>query len=1234
MKSIRLSKSLAAALVLSVAPVRGLPSVQDDGASPFRLALQSAERSLDSGDLEGARARIERALERDRKAIDAWELRARWAEAAEDPDELVYCLHQVYRLSIAQKRKKAETAAVLERLSTLDPIASDLVGMKERFVAKLFPIAERYEKEKRPHSAIRVLKEILALDPEREEAQLAIERIAATPDPSLAGEAKPKDLFADVSEEWIAEFDAEHGEWDEAAEEERENYITVTDSGYEVLIRTAEAMEQMNAFYRVFFEYGTEEHGGSVPRIKVHVFKNRDEYLTLGIGPPVEWSGGHFTGSHVETYISSGFEAMTGTLFHEAAHQFVSLATSATGWLNEGLASFFEGTRILPNGTVIMNMPANHRLFPLADRMRNGWMASHDDGTDASDPNATPTTAPTFRIVLENEYGWGPPWYAPTWGVVYFLYNYQDPFDGRFVYRKAFGEFINSSGGRVGKGAVRNFEEVVLANPAGPYKGLERPEDAPELLLPKTVDELDAVWKKWMLDLQQEQRGELEVVRAYHQWGQFAAAAKEYTTAKEHFEKGLVAQPDDITLLMEFADLLSEHFDDPDRAAKLVREGIHFMELQPEPDVKKIEAAERLLAKLDPKANTLAKVHDEIAATARSIVQRYGAAGRPLMVMDVSYRMARNLGLDDLYESYADAVRQSGRSLSIWKLAYNESNLDGWSPGSQVFGPDGSLLAGSFGAFDVDRYDYQFLTLDEITSGDFSMEAEILAEKGKVNFTGFVFGRKSDSGFHGMLYFPEREVEDGAVPQGWVDLMSSFGPNNLKTWRHVPVDARGPAGRTSAGVWHKLRLDVIGRNADMWFDGELIATHEFPSLEVLRGSFGLLMGPGDAKFKNVRYLARDSADPAGAIERGIRMERLETESGGAVGGSFQGKVPPFPSVERWVQGERSSWAEAGPVPQLLVLWSIDQNELVRIDEWLMDLAQKSEAYGMQFLCICSPNDAPKIEAYLKEHALPGAVGIDLRPEGTFGIGDTNEAFFIRRFNLPRLLLLDLDQTVAWEGDPGFEINTRPEPPFATFLDDPLSELVAKRGLRGYPSWRKRWEENAQPALAEGQLSHALEVLRAAEAFDPKYMKEAGRAQAILASVEAALGDLVGSGESFHGRGTDPALVELIAWAPLFEIEVTKKDRKGLKKYLSSAASKGWDNTLKQVAKFQKKKGEPAEKAGPFLELLARFDGTFAEALREELTAARDAGDWEMFAELVDGASKRPVQWLARSYFGW
>ena len=51
--------------------------------------------------------------------------------------------------------------------------------------------------------------------------------------------------------------------------------------------------------------------------------------------------------------------------------------------------------------------------------------------------------------MLENAYSWGPPWYAPTWGVVYFLYNYQDPVDGRYVYRtRRSMEFVEQVGGQ------------------------------------------------------------------------------------------------------------------------------------------------------------------------------------------------------------------------------------------------------------------------------------------------------------------------------------------------------------------------------------------------------------------------------------------------------------------------------------------------------------------------------------------------------------------------------------------------------------------------------------------------------------------------------------------------------------------------------------------------------------------------------------------------------------------
>ena len=159
--------------------------------------------ALEFEDFEESGKLLNRALERDPKSLKAWELRARLAEVMEDEDELIYALHRLYRLSRAQKIPKSELTAIRARLEVVDPIAPDLLDLKLVFVDKLVPLATFYEKQGRPHSAIRIHNEILALDPERLESDDAIQRIASAPDPSLAESARPRDLLAEVSEEWI-----------------------------------------------------------------------------------------------------------------------------------------------------------------------------------------------------------------------------------------------------------------------------------------------------------------------------------------------------------------------------------------------------------------------------------------------------------------------------------------------------------------------------------------------------------------------------------------------------------------------------------------------------------------------------------------------------------------------------------------------------------------------------------------------------------------------------------------------------------------------------------------------------------------------------------------------------------------------------------------------------------------------------------------------------------------------
>ena len=1199
----------------------------------LKHAIGLAERSLASGDHDKARDLIQRALERDRKSREVWALRTRWATAVGDDDEVLYSLHQELRLAEAQHADRAELKTLRARVVEIDPVAADLFAMRSRFQKKLLSIAKAYEAKERPHAAIRTYKKILSLDPEHDESREAIERIAATPDPSLAGDAKPKDLFEDVSREWIAEFDAAHAEWSERGQLKRKNYVTHTDAGYEIMVRSGEAMEQMNAFYRQFFRFGTEEHGGSVPRIDLRIFATRDEYLELGTGPPVEWSAGQFTGAAVETYVGeSGFGGMVGTLFHEAAHQFVGLATNATGWLNEGLASFFEGTRILANGAVIMNMPANHRLFPLATRMDQGWMDSFEDGFDPDDNTASPDKAPTSRIVLENRYEWGPAWYSPTWGLVYFLYNYQDLVDGRFVYRKAFQEFIDSSGGRMGEGAVENFEEVVLANPLRPYKKVERAGKASTDDLPKTADELDALWKEWTLALRDEQQGKSQVSRPYGDWGRYAVANKDYLVAKEHLEKGLIQEPNDPDLLIEFASLLEDRFDNDDRAAKLVTDALRVLEAAAEPDEKRIGDVERLLAQLDPKLDTLTKVQDQMAATARSLVARYQAAGSTLMVMDLAWRMGSELELPDLFDSYREAVERGGKSLRIWELAYNEESLEGWStPGAATaFTADGSTLRARKGRYDPDNFDYQILTLDKVTSGDFSMQAEIQARRGEVNFCGFVFGQKSGNSFHGLALFPGKaKTEAGLAGTGFVELFSFYG-GEPKTWRRAPVETGGKGDRSATAQWHGLRVDVSGRNVDLWFDGEFLATHEFPSRDVLRGKFGLIMGSGQARFRNVRYLAIDARDSVARIERDLRLERLRAESGGSLGGSFQEMIPPFPKVDHWLQGGRATWDEKGSVPQLLVLFSIAQNDLVRIDEWLQSFASRNEEYGLELICLASANDGEVLADYLEAHPMPGHVGVDSRAE--VGIGDTFEEYSIERFNLPRLILLDLDHKVTWEGDPGFSQSLPWKSGQGASLDSFWDLIVERRKLDELAVWKKRWLATTLPELVAGNMVRAVEGLKGAAEFEARFSVDVAKAQSYLDAIESAVLALESTGSSFQREGVDPVLVALIEWAALIEHPVDRNERKQLKSILESKESKDWRKAVKAFEQYSSKNRHTQEMAAKLAGKLSAWKGRFVREAEELLIEALANGDLEAFDSLVLELPGMPSAWLAREYF--
>ncbi|MCA9003329.1 MAG: hypothetical protein KDB61_15505, partial [Planctomycetes bacterium] len=340
--------------------------------------------------------------------------------------------------------------------------------------------------------------------------------------------------------------------------------------------------------------------------------------------------------------------------------------------------------------------------------------------------------------------------------------------DGRFVYRRAFKEFINSSGGRVGDGAVENFEEVVLANPLKPITK-ERPEDLEPLKLPRTVDELDGVWKDWILELRDRQAGRLETPLPYLRWARFAAEAGLGSEAKELYEKALLENPLEPEALEGLATVLVEEFKEKDRASILLEQLLVVLEADPDASPLRIASVERELAKLDPARRGLTQIEEELLHEARVALDAYRAAGRPRMVLEWARRLGRDFGEASFYDLYREVVIETGLSVDLWDRIYNEENLDGWLYGRESFTPEGVHLRAQFGEYRPDDYDFRFLILDQLTSGDYSLEAEVEVRRGYGSYAGFVLGQKGTDDFHGVALFPG-EKRAGTVDTGYVDL--------------------------------------------------------------------------------------------------------------------------------------------------------------------------------------------------------------------------------------------------------------------------------------------------------------------------------------------------------------------------------------------------------------------------------------------------------------------------------
>ena len=1039
----------------------------EDMAARLSATALSAARA---GRVEEARAAWTKVLEREPRHLRALLGLSELARKAEPPrlDEALWragdFLWQWKRL----RERPADLVAPAKELEAwvvgADPLRKRHDALKRDHVTKLLEVAASQMDTGNWHGAQAVLKEARGADPDHPQLVAALARIRLEGGNELAVEDETggSDPLSGVTAEWVAQNDPLHAEWDAAWELATEHYVVRTNAGWRVLKTVAHAMEQVHVFYRQFHRYKLGK-GDSVPVANVLIFKSAQEYKDLG-GQPVEWAAGHWDGTNVVTYDprgggDGGLSGLLDTLFHEASHQFTSLAggSAVPAWLNEGMASFFEGTRLLSNGKLEWNLVVPGRLYPLLDEIKD---KKHD-----------------LRAIVEGRVADYRSFYPWGWGIVYYLHNAEDE-DGTLLYRERLPEYFQQyhEPDHMGR-----FVEHFVARPGVPgVQGL---------------DEFEARFRAYILELEGVDKGLVDLARASEAKADRQAAKQAWKRAIELYERSLKKDPGHPAVLWKLATAL-EADKQPDRAAGTLRQWMTATlsapgAADPEPQ-RRAEALARI-QKLDTSAKRLERLREAFHKDALQLAQDYKKAGLPRIALQVLRGPATatppSVPARELYFAVSD---ESKVSLESWRLLFDERTLKGFYGGGEedfrvhegaivatiaglAGGGDKGPATGSVAAAPKQSaFAYRRLFVDVEPAGDWSLSAEI--DLAGARLAGLCFGKKRDDSFHGVVLLPEGHVDLGAFGSDGKTLLRVKKP-----WK---------------GLRHVLRIETAGTRLVAHVDDEQVLEWTFDSRARLAGDFGLLAGDGQSAFRDIKFLEYDPGLPRRA-QIGRRKELLAPSTSGEIAPllraepgrvAYLEEAPPLVGPGALV-GDAPHGRELDALrfrPLVLVLWSTYQESQVPVLPGLVALADKHKEDEIAFLLVSNETE-DVVRAWAGANSLPFPVVCD----------PTNrayDAYAAGKVGLPHAKLVGVDGRVVWEGNPDWK------PEYGSYLEEPLARHLEASRWKELRVASSRLEE-ADARRAKGDVPGALASWRELAAIPTEHPVVA-RAKAGLAGLAA------------------------------------------------------------------------------------------------------------------------------------
>jgi hypothetical protein len=621
----------------------------------------------------------------------------------------------------------------------------------------------------------------------------------------------------------LARRDAQFNSWSKPEEIKLPNYTVKTTMGYELGISMAQAMEQMNRFYRQIFQHKTQ--GGGTARCTIEVHKSREDFdaaeAEMRTRPNVR---GFFSPSQtrVVTYDprtdGRPISALWSTLFHEASHQFTHMISPGNiipGWLNEGTASYFDGARLLPSGQVQTNLIPDGRLRSLKVAIERG--------------------SPTLKEVISfhSPGSYDGSYYSTGWGLVYFMQNFEDEKCER-VYVKPYQQFLQSyrSGGK--HDTFQRFEEIFVKRARQP--GI------------KSFEDLEKRFREWILALYDlhfgpPQRADLLIDRARQQ-----RSARKLDAALESYQWALRKRPGDAVAAFERAEVL-EDLKRKDEAIFSYRVALGGARSLTEaeatvpglPSQTATSLATECIArirKLDKNvASDAIELDEALVAAASALASEYDGKSFPWRALDVLDSTSRLVGGHRVLSGTRKTILEKNKlDPRSWQRLVFDPELTGWSGSS-------SMKFVSRDVATAEATNPRLFIHELSVKGDHRFEITIEPE-----------GELQDDGLIGITF--------GGNNFSGQKLLTIFGSGNIELKRRED----GEQPETLAGLVRipdsmlkklNLAVEVKGSKAEFFLEGRSVGTHEFSPGE-LEGRMGFLLQHARARFSQPRVLHEPS----------------------------------------------------------------------------------------------------------------------------------------------------------------------------------------------------------------------------------------------------------------------------------------------------------------------------------------------------------------------------------------